>query len=65
MHSKGKGKGKEQDTLEVQLETVIKDRGGTEQAKAAQALLDATWAAGNKAESSQPIAQQVTAAASK
>ncbi|CAK0802273.1 unnamed protein product, partial [Prorocentrum cordatum] len=62
---KGKGKGQDQAALEAQLESVIKDRGGTEQAKAAQALLDATRAAGKKAESSQPITQQVTAAASK
>ncbi|CAK0796861.1 unnamed protein product, partial [Prorocentrum cordatum] len=65
--AKGKGKGKllqQQAALEEQLEAVIKG-GGSEQAKAAQALLDATRAAGKKAESAQPTTQQVTAAASK
>ncbi|CAK0874185.1 unnamed protein product, partial [Prorocentrum cordatum] len=65
--AKGKGNGKhlqQQAALEVQLEAVIKG-GGSEQAKAAQALLDATRAAGKKSESAQPITQQVTAAASK
>eukprot|EP00959_Pyramimonas_sp_CCMP1952_P072292 1509807-Pyramimonas_sp.AAC.1 len=62
---KGKGKGKDLGALEAQLEAVIKARGGTEQAKAAQALLDATRAAGKKTDTALPITQQVTAAASK
>ncbi|CAK0880019.1 unnamed protein product [Prorocentrum cordatum] len=65
---KGKGKGnggQSTAALEAQLEAVIKERSGTDQAKAAQALLEATRAAGKKPEGSQPVAQQVTAAPSK